>query len=118
MKNYVLSFIKAMLLSYILSTAIVFVLAFLFYQFDIRDEQLRVGILCAYALACLFGGFYIGKKLHKRQILGGLCVGLMYYCVHIVLMLIVEGISPVQIIPATALALLCIGSGMMGGILS
>lgn len=118
MKSYITAFVKAMLLSYVLSAAVLFALSFLLYQFDIKEEQLRIGILGTYVLACLLGGFYIGKKIRRRQFLWGMCVGLMYYCIHIVMMLIAEGISPMQIIPATALALLCMGSGMMGGLLS
>lgn len=118
MKTYISSFVKAMLVSYVISAAVLFVLSFLFYQFDIKEEQLRIGILGAYVLACLIGGFYIGKKIQKHQFLWGLFVGLLYYCIHIVMVLIAEGIHPEQIVPATALALLCMGSGMMGGLLS
>ena len=118
MKKYMMPFIKAMVCSYVLSAAALFVLAFLLYQLDIREEHLRVCMLVIYVIACLFGGVYIGRKVKKRQFLWGLLVGLLYYSIHIAGVIAVEGISPERIVPWTALALLCMGSGMMGGLLA
>lgn len=118
MKSYVISFIKAMILSYVISAASLFVLAFLMYQFDIKEENLRIGLIGIYVIACIFGGFYIGKKVKKRQFLWGLFVGLLYFSIHMGAVVALEGVQSDQIVPTTALALLCMGSGMMGGLLS
>ena len=118
MKAYVWPFIKAMILSYILSAVSLFVLAFLLYQWDIKEEQLHLGMLGVYVIACLGGGFYVGKKIKKRQFLWGLFVGLLYFCIHIGGVIAMEGAYSANIVPMTALALLCMGSGMMGGLLS
>lgn len=118
MKKYAMSFVKAMAVSYVLSAAALFILAFLLYQFDIKEEHLRVGMLVSYVLACLVGGLYIGRKVKKRQFLWGLFVGLLYYSIHVAGSVAVEGVSPERIVPWTALALLCMGSGMMGGLLA
>ena len=118
MKDYILPFMKAMLLSYVLSGIALFVLAFLLYQFDIKEAHLYFGILGIYVISCLGGGFFIGKKMKNRQFLGGMFVGLVYFSVHMGGVIAMEGLYSAQIVPTTALALLCMGSGMMGGLLS
>ena len=118
MVGYGRSFIKAMVLSYIISMAAILVLALLLYQFDLQDGQLRIGMLVVYALSCLAGGFFVGRKTKKRQYLSGLFVGLMYFSIHMAGVIAMEGIDPGRILPTTALAIMCMGSGMMGGILA
>ena len=117
MKAYAIPFIKAMVLGYMISAASLAVLAFLLYQWDIKENHLRVGILIIYVLACLGGGIYIGRKTKQRQYVWGLFVGLFYFAVHMAGVAALEGIAPEHIIPVTSLAVLCMGSGMMGGML-
>ena len=117
MKTYVMPFIKAMILGYLISAAALAALAFFLYQWDIEENHLRVGMLIIYALACLGGGFYIGRETKHRQYLWGLFVGLLYFAIHMAGVVALEGIAPERIIPITSLALLCMGSGMMGGLL-
>ena len=114
-KNYFLSVIKALVISYILSASALFVLAALLYYLDIKSEQIRIGMLITYAAACFAGGFYIGRKVKKREFLWGLIVGMLYYSIHMGAVIAIEGSLPDQIVPVTALALLCMGSGMCGG---
>ncbi len=117
MTGYGRSFIKAIILSHVISMAAIMVLAMILYQFDLQDAQLRMGMLGVYALSCLAGGFFIGRKTKKRQYLGGLFVGLMYFAIHMAGVIAMEGIEPERIVPATALAIMCMASGMMGGAL-
>lgn len=118
MKKYITDFIKAMILGYFLSAAALCVLAFLMYQFEVKETHLRLGILMIYVASCLVGGMYIGRKMKKRQYLWGLMVGLFYFSVHMAGVIALEGVTPERIVPITALALLCMGSGMMGGAIS
>ena len=118
MKKYITDFIKAMILGYFLSAAALCVLAFLMYQFEVKETHLRLGILMVYVASCLVGGMYIGRKMKKRQYLWGLMVGLFYFSVHMAGVIALEGVTPERIVPITALALLCMGSGMMGGAIS
>ena len=117
MKTYMVSFAKAMILGYIISAAAVGVLAFLLYQWDIQENQIHIGMLMTYVFACLCGGIYIGRKTKRRQFLWGLFVGLLYFSVHMAGVAALEGISPERIVPMTSLAVLCMGSGVMGGML-
>ena len=118
MKEYIRPFVKALILSYMLSGLALLVLAFLLYQFDMREEHLHLGVLAVYVASCLGGGIYIGKKMKKRQFLGGMLLGLIYFSIHMGGVIAMEEMYSARIVPTTALAILCMASGMMGGMLS
>lgn len=117
MKPYVIAVLKALVISYIISAASLLVLSAMLYWLDIGNAQIRLCIVITYVLSTLAGGFYVGKKVKKREFLWGLIVGLFYYAIHIAAVVALEGMQPEKIVPGTALALLCMGSGMMGGML-
>ena len=118
MRNYVISILKALIISYVISAAALLVLAGLLYWLDIAASQLQVGVIATYIGSCLIGGFYIGRKMKKREFLLGLIIGVLYYSIHISAVIAMEGVQPEKIVPGTALAMLCMGSGMLGGMLS
>ena len=115
MKLYVTAVLKALILSYIISAAALIALAGMMYRLDMGDTRLRVGVIITYIFYVSIGGFYLGRKVKKREFLWGLVVGLLYYSIHIAAVIAAEGVFPDRIAPAAALALLCMGSGMLGG---
>ena len=115
MRTYTISILKALIISYVISAASLMVLAGLLYWMDIAAAQHKIGMIVT---SCVVGGFYVGRKIKKREFLWGLIVGVLYYSIHIAAVIAVEGVQPERIVPGTALALLCMGSGMLGGMLS
>lgn len=118
MRTYTISLLKALIISYVISAASLLALAGLLYWLDIAAAQLQIGMIITYIGSCVVGGFYVGRKIKKREFLWGLIVGVLYYSIHIAAVIAVEGVQPERIVPGTALALLCMGSGMLGGMLS
>ena len=118
MRTYIVSILKALIISYVISAASLLVLAGLLYWLDIGEAHIQIGVIAAYIASCVIGGFYVGRKMKKRDFLWGLIVGVLYYSIHIAAVIAVEGVQPERIVPGTALALLCMGSGMLGGMLS
>ncbi len=117
MKTYMMAVLKALVLSYVISAAALIVLAGMLYQLDMGNTQIRVGVIITYIVSVVAGGFYVGRKVKKREFLWGLILGLLYYSIHIAAVIAAEGVLPDRIVPATALALLCMGGGMLGGML-
>lgn len=118
MRTYIVSILKALIISYVISAASLLVLAGLLYWLDIGEAHIQIGVIAANIASCVIGGFYVGRKMKKREFLWGLIVGVLYYSIHIAAVIAVEGVQPERIVPGTALALLCMGSGMLGGMLS
>ena len=65
-KNYILSVIKALVISYILSASALFVLAALLYYLDIKSEQIRIGMLITYYFVA-----FITKGVYSNIIIIG-----------------------------------------------
>lgn len=115
MKTYAVALLKALAISYLISAAALLMLSGMLYQLDIGLDKIQIGLVVTYILSTLAGGFYIGRKVKKREFLWGLLVGLFYYSIHIAIVIAMEGVQPERVVPGTALALLCMGSGMLGG---
>ena len=55
--------IKALLFAYAATGISLLILAFLLYKVGLGESQINIGIMVTYIVSCLFGGFYMGKKI-------------------------------------------------------
>lgn len=115
MKLYVTAVLKALILSYIISAAALIALAGMMYRLDMGDTRLRVGVIITYIVSVAIGGFYVGRKVKKREFLWGLVVGLCITAYILRPSSPPRVFSRIVLLRAAALALLCMGSGMLGG---
>lgn len=108
----------ALFASYFMTAVMLLILALLLYKMDLDESKVAVGILIIYIVSGFIGGFLAGKGVGNKKYLWGLAVGLLYFLIllgvsaasgHILLQ---EGIH------LFTTMILCVGSGMMGGMLS
>ena len=111
-------FLKSLLASYIVTGLLLLGLTFLVYRFKL-DEQIVVGSLVAiYVISTFIGGYIIGKLMGTRKFVWGLGVGAIYLGL---LFLISYGIYRefnTNGLHSVTTVLLCVGGGMLGGMLS
>lgn len=114
----ILFLLKTLLFSYILTGALLALLAFLLYKVGLTEKIVSIVIIAIYVAATFFAGFMAGKKLKNRKFLWGLLMGSAYF-------LVLAGISLVLGKPAGQLGdsvattlVLCAAGGMLGGMLS
>ncbi len=114
----VLFLLKTLLLAYILTGALLAVLAFLLYKTGIGEKAVTVGIIVIYVASTFFAGFVAGKKLKARKFLWGLILGLAYFLILTALSLSAgqEALQAGNSFLTTLV--LCAGGGMLGGMLS
>ena len=114
----VMWFLKSLLASYIVTGLLLLGLTFLVYRFKL-DEQIVVGSLVAiYVISTFIGGYIIGKLMGTRKFVWGLGVGAIYLGL---LFLISYGIYRefnTNGLHSVTTVLLCVGGGMLGGMLS
>ena len=117
--SYRLTFIlKCLLLSYLLTTGLLLLLALLLYRFELTEKVVSVCIIGIYILVTFLAGFLAGKREGSRKFLWGLLLGGLYFLILIVISLTVnQGMGEVGGNFFTVL-ILCCGSGMLGGMLS
>ena len=114
----VFTILKVLILSYVVTAVMLLLLAALLFKMELSEGIVDGGIVSTYVLSCFLGGFVMGKLQKTRKFLWGLAIGCMYYIVLLAVSLIMkqEGAQVTGDL-LTSMAL-CIGSGMLGGMLS
>ena len=103
---------------YVITGILLAVLAALLGRFDMSDTAVSIGIILTYIISCFAGGFLIGKKMKKKKYLWGICVGCFYFLVLLLGNLAVNRGLDGKLIHMLTTAVLCILSGMTGGMVS
>lgn len=110
--------IKSLLLSYVITAASLLLLVFLLFRFQLGEDKVTLGITVIYIVSCLAGGFFVGKKMGNKKFLWGMVLGICYGALLLGITLLVEH----QLDPDTGKVIttlfLCLGGGMLGGMLS
>lgn len=110
--------LKTLLFSYLLTGGLLAVLAFFLYRLGLGEKAVSAAIIAIYVAATFFGGFAAGKKMKNRRFLWGLLMGTAYF-LTLAAMSLAAGPGEMQLGNSflTTLAL-CVGGGMLGGMLS
>ena len=110
--------LKCLLISYLLTTGLLLLLALMLYRFGLSEKIVSICIIAIYIIVTFLAGFLAGKREGSRKFLWGLMMGSLYFVILTVLSLIVNhGLSGVSGNLLTVL-MLCGGSGMLGGMIS
>ena len=107
-----------MLASYFVTGLLLLLLTFLLYQFKLDEQTVVAGIVVIYVVSTFIGGLILGKLTKKRKFLWGSILGGLYF---LLLFLISYGIYRefnTNGLNAITTALLCVGGGMLGGMIS
>lgn len=117
-KKIPMGILKVLILNFVVSGLLLFVVAFLAYQLHFQDENMQVGAYCIYAISNLLGGILIGKVMGNRKFLWGLIEGVLYFVVLLILSLILSGSAAFFSLHTLSVLLISMICGMLGGIIS
>ena len=114
----IMSLVKGLIAAYLITGVLLLLLAFLLFRLDLDEGQVTIGILAIYVLSCFIGGFLAGKWSGSQKFLWGMGLGLAYFLL----------LTAVSALTDPGLAegwkgiltsfIMCMGSGMLGGMLS
>lgn len=114
----VMEVFRGLLASYVFTGVVLAVLAFFVYRFELGEKMVNMGITATYLIATLIGGFYVGKRIREKKFIWGIFLGILYMAVILGASLLVnQEAASVSTGLYTTFAL-CIGGGMIGGMLS
>lgn len=110
--------LKTLLFSYILTGALLALLAFLLFRLGLNERVVSVAIIAIYVGATFFAGLVAGKRMKSRKFLWGLLMGSAYFIVLAVVSILMG--KPVGELGNSVLTtfVLCAGGGMLGGMFS
>ncbi len=108
-------FLRVIIAAFLITGALLLLLAFILYKWEVSETLMTAGTLVIYILSCFVAGLLVGKSGRKRAFLWGALAGTVYY-------LILLGISLLVTEPEKASAMtilinlaICTASGMTGG---
>ena len=109
---------KALLVSYLVTGLLLLLIAGQLYRFRLDEGKVQIGIILTYILSCFTGGFLAGKMMKNRQFLWGVFLGLLYFAIMMLVSLAVNRELQSSTSGFVTAFLLCMGGGMLGGMLS
>ena len=110
--------VKGLLVAYGITGITLLLLAFLVFQMDLDESGVNLGIILIYIVSCFLGGFFVGKKAGRQKFLWGMSLGLMYFLLLTAVSALTEpGLASGWKGIATSFVM-CMGSGMLGGMFS
>lgn len=92
-------------------------LAGLAWGLHMKDSGMNIGVVVIYILSCLIGGLTAGKGVKEKRFLWGLFTGIIYFVVLAAISAAAAGGVSMSIGGYITTALICMGSGMLGGMI-
>ena len=114
----IVSIIKTLIATYIVSVILLCIIAGRMYKFDIVNKLTYILMVVTYIISTFVGGFIIGRVEKKDKYLWGGVLGFSYFLILLIISLVVgdgitEGIGSV-----VSVMLYCIVGGTIGGMIS
>jgi putative membrane protein (TIGR04086 family) len=117
LKNAV-ALLKCLIAAYLISAVLLLAVAFLLYKADISEGFVTICIIFIYCISSLFAGLIFAKRAICRRFLWGLAAGASYFVIICVVSAFLEPEFSLISISGITTFFICIGSGMVGGMVS
>lgn len=109
---------RNLLISYIVTGILLLLLAFLMLKLDVSNTILSGGIVLTYILSTFIGGFLLGKSAEQKRFLWGLVMGALYFVVLVLISILSNSIVDLEGSRLLSVMMICLFSGMLGGMVS
>lgn len=112
-----IALLKCLMASYLITGIMLVVVAALLYKFSIKENVVNISIIAIYCISSLLAGLFFSKGAASRRFLWGMVAGAAYFLIICaVSMAVDQNFMPLSNSCITTL-LICLGSGMIGGML-
>lgn len=113
-----LSILKILLLMYMITGILLVILAGLLYKLQLSESVVSAGVVIIYVVSGFLGGFVAGKIMKTRKFLWGMVLGGCYFLILVVGSIAFQHGIGMEISRFFTTFVLCIASGMIGGMAS
>ena len=112
-----IALLKCLMAAYLITGVMLVVVAALLYKFSIKENVVNISIIAIYCISSLLAGLFFSKGAANRRFLWGMVAGAAYFLIICaVSMAVDQNFMPLSNSCITTL-LICLGSGMIGGML-
>lgn len=113
----IVALMKCLIASYLITGVLLMVVAALLYKFSLNENVVEICIIAIYCISSLLAGLFFSKGAASRRFLWGMIAGAAYFLIICGISMIVEqGFTLLSNAGITTL-FICLGSGMLGGML-
>lgn len=113
-----LSILKILLFMYIVTGILLLILAGMLYKFQLSESVVSAGIVVIYVVSGFLGGLLAGKIMKTRKFLWGMILGGGYFAVLMAGSIAFHNGIDMEVGRLFTTLILCIASGMIGGMAS
>ncbi|MBO5089054.1 MAG: TIGR04086 family membrane protein [Lachnospiraceae bacterium] len=110
--------IKGLMFAYAVTGALLALLAFLVFRFDLAENVTDLSIIAIYVVVTFLGAFIVGKRVKEQKFFWGFLLGFLYISIITVVAVVLGEVFQVTSTANLTTAALCIGGGLLGGMLS
>lgn len=109
--------LKCLMAAYLITGALLLLVAGLLYRFSLGENVIDISIIVIYCISSLLAGLFFSKGASSRRFIWGMMAGAAYFVIICAVSVAVEpDFVPVSNSCITTL-MICLGSGMLGGML-
>ena len=109
--------IRAQLTAWVVTALLLLFMALLLFKLELNESKVSMGITAVYPLSCFFGGLAAGKGGKKKKFLWGLLTGAVYFLILVLLSWNLRA-GREGYFSLIFTGILCLGGGMLGGMIS
>ncbi len=113
----VIALMKCLLAAYLVTGVLLVILATLLYQVQLGENAVEIGIIMIYVLSSLLAGLFFSKGAKSRRFLWGMLAGAAYFLIICMVSLAMEPDFMALTNSCITTMFICVGSGMLGGML-
>jgi putative membrane protein (TIGR04086 family) len=110
--------VRGLIFSYVVTGVLLGILAFLVFRFQLAESVTDLAIVAIYVIVTFSGAFLIGKRVQQKKFLWGLLLGLLYILIISVVAILLGQMFQVTDTANLTTVALCVGGGVLGGMLS
>lgn len=109
--------LKCLMAAYLITGVLLLIVAGVLYKFSIGENVVDISIIVIYCVSSLLAGLFFSKSASSHRFLWGMLAGAAYFLVICAVSAVADpNFVPISNSCITTL-LICLGSGMLGGML-
>lgn len=110
-----LTILKILLLMYVITGVMLLALTALLSKLQLTESAVSIGIVAIYVISGFVGGLLAGKKMKSRKFLWGMIMGAAYFLILVAGSIVFHKGLDMEASRFATTLVLCIASGMVGG---
>lgn len=113
----VVALLKCLLAAYFATGLMLTFLALLLYKLQLGENTIEVGIIVVYVVSSLLAGLFFSKGAKSRRFMWGMLAGASYFLIICAVSIVMEPELNFLSNSCLTTMAICVGSGMLGGML-